>query len=326
MKINAQNFLNNLKNINFQNVIFFISGNDVSFIASIERIITKKLKDAGIIVGTKTENKSELEFEDFNCPTETLFSSGALIVHKNFKKMDVSEIKEVNLELKTIILSSESTKKLPRVKKYFDDHKTFYSIVCYELTKEYKKNLINNFLSSNNISAETTAYWYLLENTNDKYQLLINELEKIKAYADKKVSLTEIKYLLSDQQNFDIDSLFFLILSSAQNIIIKTNKLIRSSSDAYAVLQRIKFFHSLTIPAYEAYKKNNQVSDAEIFLPKYLFMIREKFRNLILKTNQKKIIEMQNLIKKLEILLRKNESMYLIITQRLLLNLRKNFN
>ena len=326
MKINAQNFLSSLKNTSFQNVIFFISGNDVSFIASIERIITKKLKDIDVIVGIKTENKSGLEFEDFNCPTETLFNSGTLIIHKNFKKIDISKIKEVNLELKTIILSSESTKKLPKVKKYFDDHKTFYSIVCYELTKEYKKNLINGFLSSNNISVETSAYWYLLENTNDKYQLLINELEKIKTYADKEISLTEIKYLLSDQQNFDIDGLFFLILSSAQNIIIKTNKLIQNSGDAYAVLQRVKFFHSLTIPAYEAYKKTNRVSDAEIFLPKYLFIIREKFINLILKTNQKKIIEMQNLIKKSEILLRKNENMYLIIAQRLLLNLRKNFN
>ena len=59
-------------------------------------------------------------------------------------------------------------------------------------------------------------------------------------------------------------------------------------------------------------------------LPKYLFREKDKLNLMIRKLNQPRIIVINNIIKKTEILLRKNNSMYLIIVQRFLLNLRKN--
>ena len=59
------------------------------------------------------------------------------------------------------------------------------------------------------------------------------------------------------------------------------------------------------------------------YLPKYLFMKKEAFKNIIKKTSFEKITKMTKLIQKTEILLRKNSSHYLEITQRFLLNFSK---
>ena len=55
-------------------------------------------------------------------------------------------------------------------------------------------------------------------------------------------------------------------------------------------------------------------------LPKYLFMKKDAFREIIKKISSNKIIEMTQLVQKTEVLLRKNSSLYLEITQRFLLN------
>ena len=65
------------------------------------------------------------------------------------------------------------------------------------------------------------------------------------------------------------------------------------------------------------------VNDINKVFPKYLFMKKDKFIEIYKKLNYERISRIIVLIKKTEILLRKNTTMHLIITQRFLLNLKK---
>ena len=65
------------------------------------------------------------------------------------------------------------------------------------------------------------------------------------------------------------------------------------------------------------------INDINKVFPKYLFMKKDKFAEIYKKLNFERISKIIVLIKKTEILLRKNAGMHLIITQRFLLNLKK---
>ena len=65
------------------------------------------------------------------------------------------------------------------------------------------------------------------------------------------------------------------------------------------------------------------VNEINIVFPKYLFMKKDKFVEIYKKLNYDRISRIIILIKKTEILLRKNTAMHLIIIQRFLLNLKK---
>ena len=61
-------------------------------------------------------------------------------------------------------------------------------------------------------------------------------------------------------------------------------------------------------------------------LPKYLFMKKNLFINVVKKNDYRNIIKMLKLIHKTEVLLRTNSAQYFEITQRFLLNLSKTLN
>ena len=95
--------------------------------------------------------------------------------------------------------------------------------------------------------------------------------------------------------------------------------MILSSSSSYTLLQRIKFFLNIFL-------ESNSIEDANKLFPKYLFREKEKFIEIFKKNKPEKNLAMLSLIKKTELLLRKNDSLFLPITQRFLLNIKKNLN
>ena len=59
------------------------------------------------------------------------------------------------------------------------------------------------------------------------------------------------------------------------------------------------------------------------YLPRYLFLKKEMFRDIIRKTNLIKIAKINNMLQKTEFLLRKNSELHKEILERFLLNLTK---
>ena len=130
--------------------------------------------------------------------------------------------------------------------------------------------------------------------------------------------------LLIPKINTDLDDLFFKCAIKNNGVLLKnTNSFIRSQSDSYEIIGNIKRFVQILTLALTNKKTRNFDILTDIYLPKYLFMKKEAFANILKKISFEKITKMTKLIQKTEILLRKNSSHYLEITQRFILNFSK---
>jgi hypothetical protein len=129
--------------------------------------------------------------------------------------------------------------------------------------------------------------------------------------------------LLSLDLELDFEDLFFEMFSFRKKIITKTNEIIKNSSDSYLLLQKVKFYIELLIKTKIEILEGGDYSIKERSFPRYLFKHKKSYDFLIDKFDKNKGIRCLQLIKKTEILLRKNDRMFLPTSQRFLLNLKK---
>ena len=130
--------------------------------------------------------------------------------------------------------------------------------------------------------------------------------------------------LLIQNINTDLDDLFFKCANNNNAALLEnTNSFIRSQSDSYEITGNIKRFVQILTLALTNKKTRNFDILTDTYLPKYLFMKKEAFANILKKISFEKITKMTKLIQKTEILLRKNSSHYFEITQRFILNFSK---
>ena len=295
--------------------VYYVSGNEETLVNKICEIIILYFKKKNYTNIIKTENKKIDENLNIGIGP-SLFAEKTISVHKKPKDIDGSYIENLNLENEVIIISHYGNKANLKIKKYFDSHKSFCSVACYKLMKDVKKKLIDTYFLKKSIKLESEAYWYFLENSSDEYQLLENELEKIEIYGGNNLSTQEIKKLTTFDKNEGLDALFFSILLTKDKLISVTKKTILTPSDAYLFLYRVGFFIDIL-------SQCSGPKDAEDKLPRYLFKEKNKFASISNNITNKNISNIFMLLKKSELLIRKNSSLFLVISERFLLNLKK---
>lgn len=313
MKINPEKIIIDNKDLNFNKKIFLISGNEETLIKKIEEVIITVLKKENFIFVEKSSEKIVNEKTLYD-ESEQLFSNKKIKIYEDPKEVDevfVNQLLDKNI---SILIIHKKIGKFPKIKRFFDNHKDFASINCYPITGELKKKFFNSFLNINKITLDQDAYWFFLENTAEEYIVFENEMKKLLCFENEKVSLTEMTFIISNFQKKISDSLFFLIITNKKQIVLETQKVIRSQEDVYFLLARAKFFFDLIVAS-------SNTNDALLKFPKYLFREKLKFKELYLKTNRAKNIKILTLLKKSELLIRKHSGMHLSIAQRLLLNI-----
>ena len=154
--------------------------------------------------------------------------------------------------------------------------------------------------------------------------MLENELEKLLNFSDEEISLNEINKLLTDVGGLEYNDLFFDCVNGNKNqIIINSQKAIKTSTDAYLMLQTIKNFSGILTSVSESKNSSSFSELTNRYLPKYLFMKKKDFEKLVEKINLDKLILINRLLQKTEFYLRRNDAGYLMIMQRFLLNYSK---
>ena len=324
MKINAENFIEKVDSFKINNNIFLITGNEPSLISKTINIILESLKS------NKFDNKffdskknSSATLKELIC-SDSLFNTSETIQIINPNSETLEIIEKIESPQKSIIINGENVSNASKIRKFFDSHKKYYSILCYKLSKVFKKKLIERNLKKENCSLSEEAFDFFVSNISDEYQIIENEIIKIANYKNKDISIDEIKRLVSIENTIQFDELFFLCFSSKKNIIINSSiNTIRSSSDSYAFLQVVKNFTKILTQTSE--KKINQSAESlgRLYLPKYLFKQKHNFEIAIKKTNLDKINRIYKLIQKTELYLRKSDDKFLLVIQRFLLNLSK---
>ncbi len=322
MKINAEKFLDNIKKYVVTETIYLISGNESGFISGIEKLIISNLnseQDNEIITIDKKNDKN-FDFENVTM-SQSLFKTKNIIIIKNPDNVVVDSLEKLDLKNNTIIIRADNIKNTTKIKKHFDNHKSFFSISCYKLSTNFKKKIIDQFINKKKLSLTKESYWFLVDNTSDEFQLLQNDLDKIYSFGKSSVSVEELRKIISNNNTSEMDELFFQCFTLKKDVILsKTSKTIHSVNDAFIFLQTFKRLIKILVLAIEEKSNKNMGSLTNYFLPKYLFRQKENFKIILQKSNLKKVSQIYLLIQKTELYLRKNDGHFLIIIQRFLLN------
>ena len=317
MKINSENILLNPPDYIKKIKVFLITGNEETLIDKISELLISTSKN--YLQSYKKFDNKNINKDSDELFIDSLFEKSKVIIHSNPKIIDLEFLDLIEKENLLLIIKDSKIKNTSKIKKYFESHPSYGSIACYKLSKDIKKKIIVKTFLDNNIKLNDESYWFILDFADEKYKIFEDQLQKIILFGKERPSLEEVKLLISPNTNEGVGGLFFLILLSSSIIIKESNNQIRSQSDAYFLLQKVKFYIDLLARA------NNLLEAKDIF-PRYLFLEKEKFLTVFKKLNRHKISNILMLIKKTEFMLRKNSTLFLPIAQRFLLNIKKNIS
>ena len=158
-------------------------------------------------------------------------------------------------------------------------------------------------------------YWLLLDLLNNKFSLLIQELEKVLLLKDKN-NANKLLDILSGDQSLVAGEFFFKLNLGGSEITSFFNTSINSLSDFYSCFSYFKTYSLLLLNS-----KNE--TDLQTKIPKYLFKERENFLTLFRSLTENKKRLLSALVYKTENLVRKNPDVFKPLFYRFVLNYKK---
>jgi len=200
---------NNLKG---KNNYFLLYGQNSGLI---EEIIDKDLKpffSKNIFKYDESEILSNISAFKDGLVNKSFFENDKLIIINRVSDKILDIVKEIcdkkdeNLK---IILKSGILEKKSKLRNFFEKSKNLIIIPFYEDTHQSLLFLAQNFFKENKIKISSQNINYIIENSKGNRINLKNELEKIKNFSQKKLSieLNEIIKLTNLAENYSISEL-----------------------------------------------------------------------------------------------------------------------
>ena len=281
MKIRPEDLFLNLTT-RLENNIYYISGNDETYIKRVQSIILEKLNNRGFVATKHIENVSEYK------KNSNLFFESEVIIINSTNGINEKFIKEVENNNDALIVAVKNRPGDNVLKKLFETKQKLSLIICYELTRELKSKILNSYINKGGLNIEKDAYWYLVDILDNKFVFLEKEIQKIILLNKKNIGITLIKKTLSLQENKNFEGLFFALLLSNKKIVQIYNSLISTHLDCHLFLQRAKFFLEIIV-------SSSSSKEAESKFPKYLFKEKDSFLQiyrLVKNTSLKSIVDL----------------------------------
>ncbi len=227
------------KNINL--FLFYGQNNGL-----MEEIIDKDLKPI-FSKNTYKYDESEIlsgldNFKDgiFN---KSFFENDKLIIinRASDKILDlIKEILEKKDESFKIIIKAGSLEKKSKLRNFFEKHKDLITVPFYEDNHQSLLFIAQNFFKEHKIKISTQNINYIIENSKGNRSNLKNELEKIKNFSQKKLSieLEEIIKLSNLAENYSISEMIDHCLAKNKKKTLNIlNENIPSSEDNILILK-----------------------------------------------------------------------------------------
>lgn len=289
--------------------LYFISGNESTLIEKVCDSIIKKYK--------KKENINKFNIDNINnfVDEDSLFDSKKLFVGRNCKGIDKNNLNKLKKLDYVFIFIQENSSKIKLIKNIFLNDKDSYLIDCYEMNRDSKMKFLNKFLEINNIEISQEVYWFLVEKLDNRYIFFENALSKLLELDSDKLSLENIKKILTIDDTGK-EKLFFSILKKNNQITQLYREKIITNSDVNDLYYYSKFFCMLIIDS-----KNQD--DFIKNIPKYLFREKSFLIDMYKKYNLNKKKLLIKLLTSTEVALRKNGDLSIIYGLRFLLSMKR---
>ncbi len=288
---------------------YFISGNDLSFIQHIKTVIVEKYQNNEKITLINIDTINDFVDEP------GLFEDKKIYLVKNPKEVTAKSLNKLQNNEGVFIFVQENSPKIKGVKKIFEADKRSYLIECYDLDKNSKIRILNEFIRLSKINIDQDIYWFLVEKLDNKYVFLENSLNKILKLGHEEITLSNIKKLLSVDSSGK-EKIFFNLLRKNREIVGVYREKILTPSDVNEFYYYCKFFCYLIIDC-------RDVDEYSKKIPVYLFKEKSFLIDIYKRYNSKKKKLLLNLLFSTEKMLRNESGLSLVSGLRFLLSLKK---
>ncbi len=305
MKIKPEVFLSSKKNIVFNKIL--VTGSDESFISYVKNFIMENFKKRGFFVDV-SNNYNDGSMGNLFSENKTLFVLSDFPTNKEITFKDPDN--------KSILVASPNGKKTNLIKSKLSKDKEGLVIECYLLNRNSKESTLKDYIEVNNLTISNEAFWYVVDNFDNNYVIFTKQLQMLSLFNNKINLISDIEKISFVDNKIEINKIFFNIFKENKILINAFNKSINSLSDFYI------FFNSTK--SYIEIIKNSDNKESVLYnFPKYLFAEKEVFLKIYKKTNEDKLIKIYKNLSKVELLIRQNSELYLVIGLRFFLNLKK---
>ena len=308
MKINSLNILlNQASNLNKK--FYFISGNEKTLMEKIKTIIIEGFKENKIVQIKYIDTISDF-VDEIN-----LFGDKSVYVVNGNRGIDIEALNNLRSSESHFIFFQENSQKIKKIKNLFSIDKDAYLIDCYELDKDSKIRILNEFLRVNKLEISQDVYWFLIDKLDSKYIFFEKNLIKVLELGSQNITLDKIKKILTIDESGK-EKIFFNLLRKNKEIIGLYRDKITNNSDVNELYYYSKSFCQLIIDcnSEDEYKKK---------IPLYLFKEKNYLIDIYRKYNSKKKKMLLKLLSSTESVLRKESGLSLAVGLRFLLNIKK---
>ena len=305
MKIKPEVFLSSKNNIVFNKIL--VTGSDENFITHVKNFIVNNFKERNFFIDV-SNNYKDGSMGNLFSENKTLFVLTDFPTNK--------KIISLGSKNQSFLITSPNGKKTNTIKTALVSNKESLVIECYSLNRNSKENTLKNYIESNNLTLSNDVFWYVIENFDNNYVIFIKQLQMLSLFNKKIDLISDIEKITFVDNKIEINKIFFNILRENKILTNVFNKSINSLSDFYIFLNSTKLY-------LEIIKNSNDRESALYSFPKYLFAEKDVFLTIYNKTNKNKLIQIYKNLSKVELLIRQNSELYLIIGLRFFLNLKK---
>ena len=308
MKINSLNILMNQASF-LNKKFYFISGNEKTLMEKIKTIIVEGFKEKENVQIKNIETISDFVDE------VGLFGDKSIYIVSGNKGIDIEALDGLRLSESHFIFLQENSQKIKKIKNLFKVDRDSYLIDCYELDKDSKIKILNEFLRLNNLEISQDVYWFLIDKLENKYIFFEKNLNKVLELSKKDITLDKIKKILTVDESGK-ERIFFNLFQKNKEIVELYRDKIINNSDVNELYYYSKFFCQLIIDC-------NSEDEYRKKIPVYLFKEKNYLIDIYRKYNSKKKKMLLKLLSSTESVLRRESGLSLVVGLRFLLNIKK---
>ena len=306
MKIKPEIMLLKNQDINYQNIL--ITGLDESFINYVTSFVIQKFKNKDFHIDTSGEINENL--------TGQLFSSNRVLFVLKKHPIEKEKVTILSNKENVMLISCLNNKNTNQKKSIFLKSENMLLLECYTLDRTSKSEVIKTFVEDKNIEISNNIFWYLVDNLDNSFVFLKNQLEILSLMKDKANSLEAIERALTIENKIEISKIIFHIFKKNTILINIFKKNIYSPQDFYILLSFYKKY-------LEIISNSSTKQEALYKFPKYLFNEKKIFMKIYDQLNDVKLIKIHKNIFKVEKLIRQNSGLYYEVGLRFLINTKK---
>ena len=308
MRINPLNILTNQTSI-LNKKFYFISGNEKTLMEKVRTIIVEGFKEKENVQIKNIDTISEFVDEI------GLFGDKNLYIVNGNKGIDIEALDNLRLSESRYIFLQENSQKIKKIKNLFSVDKDSYLIDCYELDRDSKIKILNEFLKVNSLKISHDVYWFLIDKLDNKYIFFEKNLIKVLELNEQDIRLDKIKKILTVDETGK-EKIFFNLFQKNNKIVELYRDKIVNNADVNELYYYSKFFCQLIIDC-------NNEDEYKRKIPLYLFKEKNYLVDIYRKYNSKKKKTLLKLLSSTESVLRKESGLSLVVGLRFLLNIKK---